>query len=261
MSWHFSRALVGDFLRQDSSDGQLFAQLKTTIIALNASCKDKTKDILKDSPYGQTYVPSKDLSGNPQWISLLAAFLAKHSVRQHTEYQQPKISGTRWIASLVKLNPKSFSRKMSPLKPFQKQPKIAASVDIELLDSPFLRKTWAQTIAEIGTGFLHTPTTAANYLAPSMFQHQGCENYIRVFGQKNRRDGKKNPSTKGTGSTAKNHKKQNAGALLWPYEANETPRPNPLDQEWLMGWVPGWTDTEPLETGKFLSWQLQHFQS
>ena len=33
---------------------------------------------------------------------------------------------------------------------------------------------------------------------------------------------------------------------------------NPEFVEWLMGWPIGWTDCEPLETGKFLSWLQQH---
>jgi hypothetical protein len=36
-------------------------------------------------------------------------------------------------------------------------------------------------------------------------------------------------------------------------------KPNPINQEWLMGWPAGWTDLKPLGTGKFLSWQQQHF--
>ena len=33
---------------------------------------------------------------------------------------------------------------------------------------------------------------------------------------------------------------------------------NPGFVEWLMGWPIGWTDLEPLGTGKFLSWLQQH---
>jgi hypothetical protein len=34
--------------------------------------------------------------------------------------------------------------------------------------------------------------------------------------------------------------------------------PSPTIHEWMMGWPEGWSDTEPLETGKFQSWQQQH---
>ena len=33
---------------------------------------------------------------------------------------------------------------------------------------------------------------------------------------------------------------------------------NPTWVEWLMGWPLGWTDLEPLETGKFRQWLQQH---
>jgi hypothetical protein len=33
---------------------------------------------------------------------------------------------------------------------------------------------------------------------------------------------------------------------------------NPTWVEWLMGWPTGWTDLQPLETGKFQEWQQQH---
>lgn len=42
-------------------------------------------------------------------------------------------------------------------------------------------KTWIQeTYNDIG--LLHTPTTMANYSAPSMMKHQGCRNFKAVFG-------------------------------------------------------------------------------
>jgi hypothetical protein len=35
-------------------------------------------------------------------------------------------------------------------------------------------------------------------------------------------------------------------------------KPDPVNQEWMMGWPIGWTDSKPLETGKFQSWLQQH---
>jgi hypothetical protein len=35
-------------------------------------------------------------------------------------------------------------------------------------------------------------------------------------------------------------------------------RPSPAIHEWLMGWPEGWTDTAPLETGKWQQWLTQH---
>jgi len=43
------------------------------------------------------------------------------------------------------------------------------------------KPTWIkQTFGEY-FGFVHTPTTMANYSAPSMMKHQGCRNFVKVF--------------------------------------------------------------------------------
>ena len=83
---------------------------------------------------------------------------------------------------------------------------------------PFPRKTWVLTTKGADFGFLHTPTTKANYAATSMQKWPVCRNFVAVFG-----------------------------------------RPDPIVQEWLMGWPEGWSDTKPLETDKFQSWQRRHY--
>ena len=45
------------------------------------------------------------------------------------------------------------------------------------------RQTWAQTTKGLGTGYVHTPTTKANYCANSMMKWESCRNYARVFGK------------------------------------------------------------------------------
>ena len=49
------------------------------------------------------------------------------------------------------------------------------------LDSVFsIKPTWIQTAFD-NIGFVHTPTTMANYSCPSMMKHQGCRNFKKVF--------------------------------------------------------------------------------
>jgi hypothetical protein len=43
-----------------------------------------------------------------------------------------------------------------------------------------------------------------------------------------------------------------------PYEDSGGGKLNPTWVEWLMGWIPGWTDLKPLEMDKFRQWQQQH---
>lgn len=82
---------------------------------------------------------------------------------------------------------------------------------------PCPRRTWVVTTFGHGIGFVHTPTTKANYAAISMQKWPGCRAYVRAFG-----------------------------------------RPSPGVEEWLMGWPDGWSDTQPLATGKFQSWLQRH---
>lgn len=52
----------------------------------------------------------------------------------------------------------------------------------EISDVFETRRTWIQkTFKDIG--LVHTPTTMANYACPSMMKHQGCRNFVKVFGR------------------------------------------------------------------------------
>ena len=46
-------------------------------------------------------------------------------------------------------------------------------------------KTWIKKTFGEDMGLVHTPTTMANYSAPSMMKHQGCRNFKEVFGKPN----------------------------------------------------------------------------
>jgi hypothetical protein len=60
-----------------------------------------------------------------------------------------------------------------------------------------------------------------------------------------------------TGSSV-SAKGQRYGVSLWQLAGGQ---PCPQFQEWLMGWVTGWTATEPLETARFRLWLLAHGKS
>lgn len=44
-----------------------------------------------------------------------------------------------------------------------------------------IQKTWIKQTFGEKMGLVHTPTTMANYSAPSMMKHQGCRNFKKVF--------------------------------------------------------------------------------
>lgn len=46
------------------------------------------------------------------------------------------------------------------------------------LSSTWIKKTYGENI-----GYVHTPTTMANYCCPSMMKHNGCKNYNAIFGR------------------------------------------------------------------------------
>lgn len=48
--------------------------------------------------------------------------------------------------------------------------------------------TWIQETYGRRIGFVHTPTTMANYSCPSMMKHNGCKNYNEIFGRPITRD-------------------------------------------------------------------------
>ncbi|MDD5855056.1 MAG: DNA cytosine methyltransferase [Prevotella sp.] len=58
------------------------------------------------------------------------------------------------------------------------------SINKSELDDIFeINKTWIKTIYGDDFGYVHTPTTMANYSAPSMMKHLGCRNFVTVFGK------------------------------------------------------------------------------
>lgn len=56
------------------------------------------------------------------------------------------------------------------------------NVSEEEIASVFEKKqTWIKRDYGEDFGFIHTPTTMANYSAKSMMKHQGCRNFVKVF--------------------------------------------------------------------------------
>ncbi len=54
----------------------------------------------------------------------------------------------------------------------------------EEIDAVFeTKKTWIMKTYGEDKGFVHTPTTMANYSCPSMMKHHGCRNYNEIFGR------------------------------------------------------------------------------
>ena len=60
----------------------------------------------------------------------------------------------------------------------------STTANIEEIEAVFeKKKTWIKHNFGEEFGYVHTPTTMANYSAPSMMKHQGCRNFVKVFGK------------------------------------------------------------------------------
>lgn len=84
------------------------------------------------------------------------------------------------------------------------------------------KETWiTKTFRKPGTisGLVHTPTTMANYCCDSMMKHEGCRNYVQVFG---------------------------GGDI--------NIKPQPRDAEYLMGFPLGASSPHPLAMDNVLRW-------
>ena len=58
------------------------------------------------------------------------------------------------------------------------------TVDKEEIEAVYnISKTWIKQVYGDDFGYVHTPTTMANYSAPSMMKHLGCRNFVTVFGR------------------------------------------------------------------------------
>ncbi len=219
MSWHFSRALVAEFLQGACLDGEQFAPSSSMPIALDDSCSDKMKGISHHSPFGMMYVHSTDVIGEAVLTSYLAAFPAKPIRRQLEDAIAQTTFGLRCGGSWQMSLPGTYSPRTSQPKQSTRRPTISSRWDTKPEQLPLARQTWVATTFGPEVGYLHTPTTKANYCAPSMQKWPGARSFVTVFG----------------------------GAP-----------PDPANQEWLMGWPIGWSATAPLEMGKFQLWRQAH---
>ena len=214
MSWHFSRALVADYSAHISSDSLRYA-LSSEMSTIDLfSPSDKTTGIYHDFRFGMTYAHLKEAAGEELLTSYLAGSRVRRSqLRPGGATPQPTF-GLKWQESFGKCDRPMCSPRMSPAPQLNGPQAIAPRWVTRPKCLPLERRTWVQTMCGSDIGYLHTPTTKANYAAASMQKWPSARNFTKAFG-----------------------------------------RPCPGVQEWMMAWPEGWTDTKPLETAKYQSWQ------
>ncbi len=88
-------------------------------------------------------------------------------------------------ATAFKLLTYKFHKKINNSQIKGKRPISLAPSEQELAKVFQHKQSWIYEKHGHDYGFIHTPTTMANYSAPSMMKHRGCRNFVEVFNQPN----------------------------------------------------------------------------
>jgi hypothetical protein len=105
MSWHFSQALVAEYLADICSDGERSVQLSGSPTPLLYLPLDRMKAFSRLSRYGMTFKPLTDDLGAALLTWYLEASLAKTSAQPEREPALPEsaaVCGRTWHGSLAK---------------------------------------------------------------------------------------------------------------------------------------------------------------
>ena len=183
MSWHFSRALEAAFLADTCLAGEPCALWSKAPSAPDDSCSDRMKGIFHRSPFGTMYAPSTDAHGVALLTWFRAGFPARRTAARLEDALWRTISGRKCDGSWQMQLPGSYLPRMSSARRLTTRPRTWKRWATAPAALPLPRATWVLTTYGSGTGFLHTPTTTANYCCPSMQKWLGCREFTRVFGQ------------------------------------------------------------------------------
>lgn len=183
MSWLFSRALVEDCLRLNRLGGEPCALSSWMNTADAFSFNDRmTGNYNPVFQFGMTFVPLTVERGAALFMSSLEVFLAKHSAPQQPVITQPMIFGRKCAESWQMSLPGTSLRRTSADMRLTQRPTTLSRWVTKPAHLPYPRKTWVRTTFGADTGFLHTPTTQANFCAPSMQKWRSCREWVRTFG-------------------------------------------------------------------------------
>ncbi len=182
MSWLFSRALAEEFSEGTSLAGEQFAQLNVMPTPHKFSRNGKMMEFSDLSRFGLTCAALTEIHGEELLISFLEDFHARHLAKHQEEGLLQKVCGQKCAESLVKLSQDLFLQKTS----LKTQSPSLQPTSLQWVTKPgqliFPRKTWVQTTYGKDFGYLHTPTTKANYSAKSMQKWESARNFTIAFG-------------------------------------------------------------------------------
>ena len=265
MSWHFSQALVADYLQASSLDGELFAPLKSSHTPEAYCWRDRTTESLDLFQYGMMSNHSTDRTGEELLTWYRADFHApisassKHCGDAKDCEERAAACGGNTCESLTSASQDTFSGKTHQ--------------NSRLTDST---KSFIRFPSEgmYANGQLSELTIAV------------FPTYENDFGfslpAPTARDWKDTPGMKTTRADGKTRLDRlpmilfdavRSAGLNWKQMTNtdaQTVSVRGLDvtirgrsycpelPEWLMGWPIGWTDLKPLEMDRFQRWRFLH---
>jgi hypothetical protein len=184
MSWLFSRALAEACLPRKCLDLQPSA-LSSWIGTADAFLhSDKMMVTLEThSRYGMTFVPLTENRGAGLLMLSLEDFLVRLTATPQQEKTQPMIFGRKCAESWqMSLPGTSLPKTSAELQLTKRQTTLSRWVT-KPKQFPLVRQTWVQTTYGKDIGYLHTPTTKANYCADSMQKWASCRAWKQVFGR------------------------------------------------------------------------------
>ncbi len=183
MSWHYSQALVAAFSEASSLDGEQSAPLKSTGTDGVAFSPGRTMEALSPSRSGTTCAPSMACNGAAVLTWFLEGFPANRSAPRLAAVTLRMISGRRCGESWQRRLPGTYQRRTSPeRRSTSPQTTLRRWVSLPVA-FPLARATWVLTMFGSGIGFVHTPTTKANYAATSMQKWPSCRAFVQAFGR------------------------------------------------------------------------------
>lgn len=183
MSWHYSQALQAAFSEASSLDGERSAQLRSTGTDGIAFSPARTTEALSPSLSGMTSALSTGSHGADVLMWCLEAIPVKRIQPRLEAATRLMTYGRKCGESWQRSLPGSYLRRTFHASPLTPRQTTFRRWVIKPDAFPFPRRTWVLTTFGPDIGYVHTPTTKANYAATSMQKWPSCRAFVRAFGR------------------------------------------------------------------------------
>lgn len=279
MSWHFSRALVAEYSAANCSGGGQCAPLNGTPTPAAYYWPDKTTGHSRLSRFGMTSEPLTETLGEELLMLFREASRARTSAQPEAGLDltgSAVDSGEKWPESFAKYDhatrlwrTRQFSLLGGLTEYSETWPKWGSMRNGECLERPMSERP----TCESESGLWPTPTcggggqTLPEGTTPTGKTPEGRKQTVCLerYVQQVERKVWPTPTvamaigSPGGALTRKTGKSRENDRLDYAVEGDaKNGRLNPTWVEWVMGWPLGWTELQPLETGKFHEWWRQH---